>query len=759
MIYPDNFESKIGFDRIKSQIKALCVTQGAADKLSEAEFSNDYDTVVRRLEQTYEMRTALMLESGFPDGSFVDTEPFLKKAAVIGAFLDVEEIVALRKGLSTVHALVAFFGGREDEKYPRLRELCRDVSGFPAIINHIDSIVDKFGRIRDNASAELFAVRRTIREREGQASRRLLQIMGAAQASGLVDADASVSVRDGRAVIPVSAANKRKIKGFVHDESATGKTVYIEPVEVVEINNELKELQYEERREIVRILTRFTDAIRPDLPDIRRSGDFLTTMDFIRAKARFALANDCTMPIVERAPQIGLKNARHTLLAQTLRREGKPIVPLDFDGVTLKLKVPNESYVYHIEKHFIPLLKPIIHQLFGLKTKLRYAVPKTEPAAVTVVGDADMTAINKFVAQSDTTNIKNPFVIPGIRRLVIDPQLNPNYTFDTFVEGACNRLCRSAGLAVAVDPGRTPFNPLYIYGDSGLGKTHIAQAIGMEVKQRKPQLQVLYVSMNKFQAQFQNAAIKGELNDFIHFYQMLDVLIIDDIQELAGKDKTQNAFFNIFNHLHLSNKQLVMTSDKPPVELKDIEQRLITRFKWGLSTQLLLPDFETKVKIVQGKARKLGAEVPQEVIEFLAENINANVREIEGALSSLVANASFLGRKITTSLAKEILKAYVQLYQKEITIEHIIEVVCGYLALDPERFNSPERTREIAQARQIAMYLAKQHTKAPLTTIGSAIGGRNHATVLHSCKAVTNLIETDKAFRRQVEEIEKQVLA
>ena len=552
MIYPDNFESKIGFDRIKSQIKALCVTQGAADKLSEAEFSNDYDTVVRRLEQTYEMRTALMLESGFPDGSFVDTEPFLKKAAVIGAFLDVEEIVALRKGLSTVHALVAFFGGREDEKYPRLRELCRDVSGFPAIINHIDSIVDKFGRIRDNASAELFAVRRTIREREGQASRRLLQIMGAAQASGLVDSDASVSVRDGRAVIPVSAANKRKIKGFVHDESATGKTVYIEPVEVVEINNELKELQYEERREIVRILTRFTDAIRPDLPDIRRSGDFLTTMDFIRAKARFALANDCTMPIVERAPQIDLKNARHTLLAQTLRREGKPIVPLDFDGVTLKLKVPNESYVYHIEKHFIPLLKPIIHQLFGLKTKLRYAVPKTEPAAVTVVGDADMTAINKFVAQSDTTNIKNPFVIPGIRRLVIDPQLNPNYTFDTFVEGACNRLCRSAGLAVAVDPGRTPFNPLYIYGDSGLGKTHIAQAIGMEVKQRKPQLQVLYVSMNKFQAQFQNAAIKGELNDFIHFYQMLDVLIIDDIQELAGKDKTQNAFFNIFNHLHLS---------------------------------------------------------------------------------------------------------------------------------------------------------------------------------------------------------------
>ena len=437
----------------------------------------------------------------------------------------------------------------------------------------------------------------------------------------------------------------------------------------------------------------------------------------------------------------------------------KPIVPLDFDGTTLKLRVPNESYVYHIEKHFIPLLTPIIHQQFGLKTKLRYAVPQAEQPASTVVSDADMTAINTFATQTNTTNIKNPFVIPGIRKLVIDPQLNPNYTFDTFVEGDCNRLCRSAGFSVAVDPGATPFNPLYIYGDSGLGKTHIAQAIGMEAKQRRPSMQVLYVSMNKFQAQFQTAHKRGEIPDFIHFYQMIDVLIIDDIQELTGKPGTQNVFFNIFNHLHLSGKQLILTSDKPPVELKDIEDRLLTRFKWGLSTQLNQPDHDTKVKIIRAKAQKMGAQISEEIVQLLADNISANVREIEGALSSLVANASFLGRKITTSLAKEILKAYVQLYLKEITIEHIIEVVCGYLALDPERFNSPERTREIAQARQIAMYLAKQHTKAPLATIGAAIGGRNHATVLHSCKAVSNLLETDKAFRRQVEEIEKQVLA
>ena len=329
MVYPDNFENKIGFDRIRSQVKALCVTQGAVDKLFEAAFSDDYESVVARLGQVFEMRTVLMMDNGLPEGSFVDMDAFLKKGAVEGSFLEVGELAALRKGLAMVHGLVAFFNSRTDEQYPQLRTLCSGVDGFPEIINHIDSIVDKFGKVRDNASAELFSLRRTIRDRESQVSRRLQQIMGQAQASGIVDGDVSVSIREGRAVIPVAAANKKKIKGLIHDESATGKTVYIEPIEVVELNNELKALEYEERREVVRILTRFTDAIRPDLPRIRESGDFLTTMDFIRAKARFALANDCTLPIVENRSSIRLIRARHTLLAQTLRREGKEIVPLD----------------------------------------------------------------------------------------------------------------------------------------------------------------------------------------------------------------------------------------------------------------------------------------------------------------------------------------------------------------------------------------------------------------------------------------------
>ena len=427
----------------------------------------------------------------------------------------------------------------------------------------------------------------------------------------------------------------------------------------------------------------------------------------------------------------------------------KPIVLIGFEENILRLRVPNETYVAHIEKNYIPLLRPVIHRLFGQGTRLRYSIPQTDTG--------NTGGITAVPLSSQPQQIKNPFVIPGIKKVVIDPQLNPNYCFDTFIEGECNRLTRSAGLAVAINPGKTPFNPLFIYGDSGLGKTHIAQAIGMEVKQRHPDLKVLYVTTNKFQAQFQNAATKGELNDFIHFYQMIDVLIVDDIQELAGKDKTQNTFFNIFNHLHLSFKQLIITSDKPPVELKDVEQRLITRFKWGLSTQLLPPDHTTKMKIIKSKAARLGTELPDDVVEFMSENITANVREIEGAISSLIANASFLNKTITVPLAREILKAYVKYTRREITVERICQVVCGHFNLNEELFNSKKRTRNIALARQVAMHLCKHHTKMPLSAIGNAVGKKNHATVLHACKTIKNLMDTDKEFRLQMEEIERKI--
>ena len=451
-----------------------------------------------------------------------------------------------------------------------------------------------------------------------------------------------------------------------------------------------------------------------------------------------------------------LDKLRSSITEEEIVKWFKPIRPIDFDGSNLRLRVPNESFVASIEKRYLSILRPIITELYGADTQLHYAIPRSVRQPQVETPEA---SVPKFAGPIDTAKIKNPFALPGLpRRIMFDPQLNPNYTFDNHIEGECNRLARSAGMAVAVSPGTTAFNPLYIYGDSGLGKTHIVQAIGHEVRQRHPELQVLYVSMNKFQAQFQTAYKNGEITDFIHFYQMVDVLIIDDIQELTGKTGTQNVFFNIFNHLQLAGKQLILTSDKPPVELKDIEQRLLTRFKWGLSAFLSVPDYETKVKIIRAKAQRLGATIPEDVVAYLAENISANVREIEGALSSLIANASFLGRKVTISLAKDILKVYVKLTQREITIDSIVKIVCDYYNIELDTFNSAKRTRDVAQARQVAMYLSKQHTKAPLTVIGSSIGGRNHATVLHSCKAVADMMDTDKQFKMQIEEIEKIVL-
>ena len=436
-----------------------------------------------------------------------------------------------------------------------------------------------------------------------------------------------------------------------------------------------------------------------------------------------------------------------------------PIVPLEFDGSKLRLRVPSKSFVEKIEGQYINILRPLIAESFGYQTRLCYSVPKSEQPTIASATDNNGQSIPNRI---DPTKIQNPAAIPGIPRPIhrFDPQLNHNYTFENFIEGECNRLVRSASMAVAVNPGsNTPFNPLYIYGDSGLGKTHVAQAIGNEISMRHPELQVLYVAMSKFQSQFQAATIEKNIPNFIHFYQGVDVLILDDIQELSGKPGTQNAFFNIFNHLQMSGKQLVLISDKPPVELKDIEERLLTRFKWGLSAQIRIPDFQTKIKIIKAKAARLGANIPEDVINYLADNISANIREIEGAISSLVANTSFMGKKITISLAKEILKGYISLYQKEITIEHIIDTVCSYMNVDKERLNSAERTREVAIARQLAMYLAKQLTKIQLSAIGAAIGNRNHATVLHSCKTITNLIDTDQAFKLQVEELERLVSA
>lgn len=445
----------------------------------------------------------------------------------------------------------------------------------------------------------------------------------------------------------------------------------------------------------------------------------------------------------------------------------EPIVPLKLDNDVLTIQVPSPFFYEYLEEQYIDILRKVIKKELGPEAKLEYNVvmqnnsynnskPYTVKFPARSTKEIKNTPVTVPLDGSENT-IKNPFVIPGLKKLDIDPRLNPENSFENFIEGECNRLARSAGFAVSKNPGGTAFNPLLIYGESGLGKTHLAQAIGIEVKELFPDKTVLYVNANKFQTQFVDAIRNNNKNDFLHFYQMIDVLIIDDVHEFAGKEKTQDTFFHIFNHLHQSGKQLILTSDKPPVELQGMESRLLSRFKWGLSADLQAPDFETRMAILKKKTYNDGIELPEEVLEYISTHISDNIRELEGALISLLAQSTLNKKEITLDLTKEMIDKLIKSTKREISIDYIQKVVCNYYNIGLEQLQSKTRKREIVQARQVAMFFSKTLTKSSLATIGSQIGGKDHATVLHACKTVNNLIETDKRFRLQVDEIEKKL--
>lgn len=443
----------------------------------------------------------------------------------------------------------------------------------------------------------------------------------------------------------------------------------------------------------------------------------------------------------------------------------EPIKPVKLADNSLSVQVPSKFFYEWLEEHYVKLLKVALTKSLGESAKLVYIIRmentygNREPFTEKIPSSNRSYHAPQEIDvpfKSKSPELKNPFVIPGIRNIKIESQLNPSYSFDNFLEGDSNRLARSAGMAVANKPGGTSFNPLLIFGGVGLGKTHLAHAIGVEIKDKYPERTVLYISAEKFTQQYIESVKKNTRNDFIHFYQLIDVLIIDDVQFLSGKSGTQDVFFHIFNHLHQNGKQVILTSDKAPVDMQDIEQRLLSRFKWGLSAELQTPDFETRVSILKNKLYKDGVEMSEDIIDYVAKNIKTNVRELEGAIISLIAQSSFNKKEVTIDLAQQIVEKFVKNTKREVSIDYIQKVVSDYFEMDVTTLQSKTRKRHIVQARQLAMFFAKKFTKASLASIGTQIGKRDHATVLHACKTVDNLAETDKQFKKYIEDLTKK---
>ncbi len=461
-----------------------------------------------------------------------------------------------------------------------------------------------------------------------------------------------------------------------------------------------------------------------------------------------------------------LHTIKKSINDQNFKTWFEPIRPVKLESHSLTIQVPNKFFYEWLEEHYVSLLKKTIRDTLGDKGRLEYQILNGAAAAVKNAGNKGLhTARSKndevialpTMTNIDAQSIKNPFVIPGIQKIKIDPQLNANATFSNFIEGDCNRLARTAGMAVANKPGGTAFNPLFIFGATGLGKTHLAQAIGNDIVKKNPSKNIIYVTCEKFGNQIIQAIKTNAVNDLVNFYQMIDVLIVDDVQFLSGKPKTQEIFFNIFNQLHQTGKQLVFTSDKAPKDLEGMEDRLISRFKWGLSADLSMPDLETRMAIVESKLNLQGVFIAPEIIEYICYNIKTSVRELEGVLVSLIAQSMINRKEIDMELAKSIIKNYVQNAYKEITVEYLKDIVAQQYGIPVEHLSAASRKRQIVEARQLAMFLAKHHTKTSLKAIGEKFGGRDHSTVIHSCKTVQDLLDTDEKFKEILLELEKTI--
>jgi chromosomal replication initiator protein len=466
----------------------------------------------------------------------------------------------------------------------------------------------------------------------------------------------------------------------------------------------------------------------------------------------------------ERVWSACLDQIKERVNSQSFKTWFEPIVPQQLDAGTLTVQVPSQFFYDWLDEHYCTVINGIITDVLGKSARLEYAIRTDEsPVDVEYVPPAVPVRASRPAVQSEPDPVLpgRPPQRPAPRNdqasMNFQSSLNPRYTFDNYIKGDSNQLARAAASAVANNPGGTSFNPLVIYGGTGLGKTHLMQAIGNHVLAHGKARRVMYVSSEKFTVDFVDAIQSNRTNEFASFYRSMDVLIVDDIQFLSGKEKTQDSFFHTFNELHQLGKQIILSSDRPPKDLKGLDDRLLSRFQWGLTSDIQPPDLETRIAILRKKSVDDGIELPQDVVEFIAGNVTTNIRELEGCLISLLARASLEGREINLDLARDVLKVVVGDVRSPITIETIQRTVCEYFSIPEDLLRAKTRKQEIVNARQIAMYLVKELTNASLKTIGLHFGGRDHSTVIHAYQSVEDQMKVDSKYQAHVQQIKRRL--
>lgn len=434
----------------------------------------------------------------------------------------------------------------------------------------------------------------------------------------------------------------------------------------------------------------------------------------------------------------------------------KPIVYESFEESTrtLLVQVPSPFVYEYLEENYIDLLSKVLRRTFCDQIRLKYRIVTDQEHHLTQDVEAEQTDLSVKTQLAKTRINESPTALDAAQPQQLDPNLNPHQTFNNYIEGDSNKLPRSVGLSIAEHPRKTQFNPMFVYGPSGCGKTHLINAIGIRTKQLYAQKRVLYVSARLFQVQYTNAVLQNSINDFINFYQTIDLLIVDDIQEWMTATKTQDTFFHIFNHLFRNGKRIILASDRPPVDLKGMNERLLTRFSCGLIAELEKPNVQLCIDILNSKIRKDGLQIPDDVVQFIAETANGSVRDLEGVINSLLAYSVVYNSTVDMRLAQRVIQRAVKIDDKPLTIDEILEKVCNHFNVSVSAVNGRSRKQDLVTARQVSMYLAQKYTKMPASRIGKLVGGRDHSTVIHSCSRIEQRLQVDTMFSNELMSIE-----